>query len=553
MDEDYTDQKNRIKESDGLFYEIEYDASPMKGVGKFVLKSQPIKPPEKDEIRELFYRMRDISRQCQSSHLNHSRFFDRRVQQDIAIIFYKQAVFMQDFEDDYPEIAPFSAYFPYYQMLGYEQLRTYFTWRTHVRKGVVKATSLSYVFLYIYELLNNIGVDSPQNGLEQLLSFWTFYKDYDSSIDKYVIRWLKDYHIYYDLPQPFKDFAGEHHLTQHYPKMIDLDDSFGLFCTISKYDIRKSVFFTDETSKLITDCFNFIIVRIRQDFESAGIHFDDILFHPTKKLITWKPFKDALFFQMFKQPDRRVVISENEIYMCRNNEWTFSTMISSEEGRQVTSYVMRQMESVLRKITQYKFKITANTNMVSQETLNMLNQKGLSIEKIVETAVMEFYKELTKTVVTVDHAQLKRIRQEALSTQDTLIVEEHTLLPSTVQVDAPQVSIMGPVSGQNIFSNFVEVEYSNSENLPFENETSSVGGGWESLRDALSETQLQALAIILKGENIKKFSDNHHIMLEVLVDGINEKAMDTINDNILDDELHIYEEYEEQVKGMVES
>ncbi len=102
MNEDFTDQKNSIKGgkqislTDGLFYEIEYDASPMKGVGKFVLKSQPIKPPEKDEIRELFYRMRDISRQCQSSHLNYSRFFDRRVQQDSAIIFYKQAVFMKD-------------------------------------------------------------------------------------------------------------------------------------------------------------------------------------------------------------------------------------------------------------------------------------------------------------------------------------------------------------------------------------------------------------------------------------------------------------------------
>ncbi len=547
MNGDYSDQKNKIKGaeqislSDGLFYEIEYDASPMKGVGKFVLKSQPIKPPEKDEIRELFYKMRDISRQCQSSHLNYSRFFDKRVQQDSTVIFYKQAVFMKDFVDDYSDIATFSAYFPYYQMLGYEQLRTYFTWRTHVRKGDVKAISLSYVYLYIYELLNNIGVESPQDGLEQLLSFWSFYKDYDASIDKYVIRWLKDYHIYYDLTQPFKDFAEEHHLTQHYPKMIDYEDSFGLYSTISKHDIRKSVFYTDETKELITDCFNFIIVRIRQDFESAGIHFDDILFHPTKKLVTWKPFKDALFFQMLKQPDRRVVISENEIYMCRNNEWTFSTTITSEKGRQLTAYVMRQMESVLRKITQHKFKITASTTMVNQETLDMLNQKGLSIEKIVETAVLEFYKELTKTIVTVDHAELERIRQEALSTQDALIVEEHSV-----------ISAITPVPVQINFSDLVELELSNNEHLSLEH-SASVGSGWESLRNALSETQLQALAIIWKGDNIKKFSDNHHIMLEVLVDGINEKAMDAIGDNILDDELHIYDEYEEQVKGMVES
>jgi hypothetical protein len=40
-------------------------------------------------------------------------------------------------------------------------------------------------------------------------------------------------------------------------------------------------------------------------------------------------------------------------------------------------------------------------------------------------------------------------------------------------------------------------------------------------------------------------------MLEVLMDGINEKAMDIIGDNILDD-LEIYEDYKDQVKGMVE-
>ncbi|HHT87828.1 MAG TPA: hypothetical protein GX002_02320 [Clostridiales bacterium] len=49
--------------SDGLFYEIEYDNSPFPGVGKFVLKSQEIVQPQKDPIRELFYRMRDIARQ----------------------------------------------------------------------------------------------------------------------------------------------------------------------------------------------------------------------------------------------------------------------------------------------------------------------------------------------------------------------------------------------------------------------------------------------------------------------------------------------------------
>ena len=133
----------------GLFYEIEYDSVPVPGVGKYVLKSQKIEEPEKDEIRELFYQMRDISRNHRSKY-DFSRFFDRRVQNDNAIIFYEQGLFMKDFEDDYAGNTQLSQYFPNYQMMGYEQLRTYFTWRTRVRKENIVNTSLAYTFLYIY-------------------------------------------------------------------------------------------------------------------------------------------------------------------------------------------------------------------------------------------------------------------------------------------------------------------------------------------------------------------------------------------------------------------
>ena len=98
-------------------------------------------------------------------------------------------------------------------MMGYGQLRTYFTWRTKVRQGDILQTSLSYVFLYLYELLNNIGVESPQEGMERLMLLWDAYRVYDESIDKYVLRWLKDYHIYYELPWSFRDFVQRHNLS----------------------------------------------------------------------------------------------------------------------------------------------------------------------------------------------------------------------------------------------------------------------------------------------------------------------------------------------------
>lgn len=524
---------------EGLYYELEYDDSyNIPGVGKFVLKSQKIEPPVNDEIRDLFHQMRDIARENQSLFFASSKFYDKKVQQENSKIFYKQGMFMKDFTDEYTESVPYSSYFPYYQMMGYEQLRTYFTWRTEVRKGNVADTSLSYAFLYIYELLNNIGVDDPQDGLDKLITFWKAFSVYNKTIDKYVLRWLKDYHIYYKLPRSFKEFIDKNNLSMHYPKIVNTDDNFDLFCAISKYDIRKSAFFADDKIKLITDCFCFITNKLKQVFIENGIDFDETIFQPTKKMSPWKPFKDALFYPWMKQPDRRIVLSEKEIYICSQNNWSFSTVITSESSRQLIGYVMKQMEAVLRKVTKYKFKLSVNINTVAHVVIGKLNEAGLSLERIVTDAVMEFYREATKTVVKVDRGALSRIRQEALTIQEKLIVPEQVELvftaPTPQNFSLPVLKDVSPTP-------------------PPGEESASLSDSWEGLRNALSEIETKALLIVMLGESdIKQFADEHGVMLEVLIDGINEKAMDFVGDNLLDDEVKIYDDYIEQVKEMVE-
>ena len=76
---------------------------------------------------------------------------------------------------------------------------------------------------------------------------------------------------------------------------------------------------------------------------------------------------------------------------------------------------------------------------------------------------------------------------------------------------------------------------------------------WSLLKTALSETEKNALRLILEGGNIKVFADKNGIMLEVLADSINEKASDFIGDTILetDDSLYIYNEYKTQVGLLV--
>ena len=569
------------RETDGRFYEIEYDSSPFPGVGKFVLKPQKIEEPAKDEFRELFERMREIARAERATY-DYAGFFDRRVQHDNAVIMYKQGLFMKDIVDDYSENAAFSQYYPYYQMMGYKQLRTYFTWRTRVRKGIVPDISLSYAFLYIYELLGNIGVADPQEGLDRLMFFREAFGAHNKAIDKYVLRWLKDYHIYYDLKDTFKAFVEKHGLAGFYPKVSDLgdmDDSFELFCAVSKYDIRKSAFFADGNADLARDCFGFVMERIRQEFETAGMHFDSAFFRPTRRIAKWKPFKDALFHPWLQQPDRQVVLSENEIYFCRGNEWFLSAMVTSEKGKRFVGYVMKRMEMVLRGAMKYKFKTTANLNMVHDDTIRSLTKSGLFIENIVPAAVMDFYREVTKTVVTVDPSSLDRIRQEALVTQEALIVEERPDGASPGMAALPPLGTLPPLVAmppldqgvfadpadpgvdQDIFADTIDPGSVSDSLGGFEPgvsqgafagvlEPTPVSDGWMELKASLTENELQALAVVLQGGDIKAFADGCGVMLEVLADCINGKAMDIIGDSLMD-EFVLYDEYKEQVKEMV--
>lgn len=514
---------------------------------------------ESDEKRKIFTSMRQIARENPSARVDHSKYFYKpTLLNDMSKVFYKQAVFMQDFEDDFCESVPFSAYYPYYQLMNNEQLRTYFTWRTGIRKGVIKNTSLSYAYVYIYELLNNIGVADPPDGLNKLMDFRRVFCVLNPSVDKYLLKWLKDYHIYYELPS-FRNFVIENKLGEHYPEISECEpaDSFEMFVGISKYDIRESVFYSEETHKLISGCVNFVIERLRGQLQDYDISFDDLVFGHINGKSVWIPFSRALFYPRSKNPDKQVAISEKEIYVLRQNKWTFGSI--TESGRQFVGYIIKQTEAILRSTVRFKYKLAANPAKVIAEQEKILSNAGISLEKEISSAVLEFYREFNRKVVSINETALEKIRQEALITQEKLIVpnaepsvsyEGET--PQTIGVNVSETSETQQTTDTYAIKAPKAAAISADE-IPDSDSLEQTPDEWTSLRDTLSSTELEALTVILRGGDIRQFSDLHSVMTEILIDGINQKAYDIINDNILDfsDDITVYEEYSEKLTEAV--
>ena len=86
-------------------------------------------------------------------------------------IFLKQGKLLVNYEDDYEFRGNVVRYYPTYQSLTDAELRGYFAWRTKLRRGDLCKTSLSFAFLYIYELLNRIGTEDPMEGYWRLREF----------------------------------------------------------------------------------------------------------------------------------------------------------------------------------------------------------------------------------------------------------------------------------------------------------------------------------------------------------------------------------------------
>jgi len=532
---------------------------------------------ERDEKRELFLAMRDIARANNSAYFLNTKFYNKQVQHENSKIFYKQAQFMKDFEDDYDKIVPFSSYFPYYQSMNYEQLRTYFTWRTKVRQGNIENNSLSYAFIYIYELLNNIGIDNAVNGLDKLVFFWESFKKFDMTIDKYLIKWIKDYYIYYELPNSFKDFLLKNELQSHYPDIAFYESEnncdFQHLCSISKYNIKKSAFYDDE-KQLVMDCADFVISKLKNLFAKSNLEFDNLIFQTSKSKFEWIPFEGALFYQHLKQPNRQIIFSNDEVYTYNQNKCLRSIFIARDSGKQLLAYIFKQMEVVLRKVTNYKFKITANLNMINTETLLKLGALGISIEKVVTDATLEFYSDRNKTVVTVDESALNKIRKESLQTQEKLSIPENEFEQIKIFTINDESNILEmkkeDLKNRNEKSLLLETSLTNNtktvlfealdiskaseeiistqQNLLAQNDV------WSSFKNLLSEIELKALAIISQDDSdIKQFAHENGLMIEVLMDSINEKAFDSIGDNVveIDNSINIYDEYKEKIMYML--
>ena len=181
-----------------------------------------------------------IRRVVIKKHLDRFDFYDS---------FRKSAVLYFDCKSDKCDFVQFYSYMPQYSQLSSSQKSYYFYWRDMIRRGEFIKTDYSYLYLYVYEIINLPDLIPPPEGLSTLLKLWRQYRSELPRIDLYFSIWVQDYCLIHKLRAPtdeISDFIFDVITSSSFPEFYLSDWKNGgdrglsaVLAYVSDYDYRR--------------------------------------------------------------------------------------------------------------------------------------------------------------------------------------------------------------------------------------------------------------------------------------------------------------------------
>ena len=453
-----------------------------------------------------------------------------------AQIFCEQGRFMADFEDEFDYQGGFSRYFPTYQAMNDQQLRGYFSWRTKVRRGAVEPTSLSFVYVYIYELLNQIGVNSPEDGFHSLKNFWLIYREINEQIDHYVKMWFKDYVIYYNLEKSWLEEFSETEtdqavLTLLNHKSHDAEEVFSALNALSSYNLENSRFFKEHPGDLKE-----VACEV---FSSLSDHYGknckntlcDKLFGKTYTS-SYSMFKSAVFYSSRALNDFIYEISDIHKYTYKNGSWSCERFFRYGDNNKQIGALLKTIDFLMRQ--KYDFKSTLKAGKTTKILSGLINK---TIDKYQEQRRAQ-----NRPKIEIDLSKLKNIRQAALKIQKRLIIEEPAIT-ETLEF----FKLSGPLTPPS-------AEPMGNSRTPTEKSPEQVTTEAAKNQTRLSSIECGFLSRLLNGQTYDDLLRPTGLMLSVLVEAVNEKLYDSFGDTVIIEaggRPELVEDYIDELKEII--
>lgn len=544
------------------------------------------------------YMLHKIREMRSLEEISHNSYI---VKQCAQITMVRQGEFMEDVEDDYERRVFCALPHPIYAAMSNSQLRTYFSWRTDVRRGVYSEVEQPYIILYCYELMNRIGVSSANDAFERLIAVWENCHVNARYADTVIPRWIKDFYVFNDVTLPLPDkLAAVDNQSDDYRavteiKAGDFSGKLDYLARNSAYDISESPFLDEKTRLMLDGACEAALSALAQYFKQRGVDITALLCGKMKKDFSWEPFQYSIVDIDRMDGFRTVDISPMERYSVKRGEPVLERF-EFAVSRGFVGYVLKSVEANLRKLTGFTRKLMPNIRMLENDIKNRekLEEAVTAPEfaEIIPKAVEEYClragiaivvrskprksspkpwdEELPAepVVVNIDVSKLDKIREQADENARKLIVDE-TEYPEvceelfTEKNEEPDEPLdYEEIAGQIDDDEFNEsvaryAELFSEDKDPAPN--ISVGNPkfermepeWQELAGNLTIDNILFLGAMLDGKE-REYCRERNILPQTMIEEINEEALQAVEDVIIEGGA-VLEEYVEQARQLVDA
>lgn len=440
-----------------------------------------------------------------------------------AHLFVEQARLMADYTDDCPYQGSFMSYFPTYDAMSDRQLRGYFTWRTHVRQGQIEPTSASFAYVYLYELINGIGVEPGEKGFRAIESFWQSYRVHEPAIDRYVRPWLVDYVVYHDLEAalatPYLDLAhdravgvlaraeaeslaaaparGRKAPPRAYARLTERDDELlAALDELSTYRIREGRLYRDEP-EAVRSVTGAVFDRLARHSHSSRTQGFVAGLFGTRHAMPHLMFASAVFYPAERHPDCVVELAETRRYVCRGGIWTCDALHDGGGRSARLGQILRAVDRRLRAGLDYPHPLKDHAD---PKYLAQIIDREVS-------AYLTWRAAHAPVRVDIDLSKLAGIRSAAAATREALLVDEERADEPAAERDAGAAP--------------------NAEAVPAATPKPAPTAATVPAVDLTAEERA-LLEALLAGRTADAAGS------DLLVDAINEKFLDLVGDTVLE-------------------
>ena len=449
--------------------------------------------------------------------------------------FYYQAMMMADF-DDHADIVPFRSYFPTYRDMNIAQLRSYFTLRPLLRRGLTPTAPLSYLFVYIYELLMKIGCKNAEDALGRLQELSNHYKASEPAISRYLPVWIRDFVVYNNMTAYIDRYFSTEKGTDTKAMVLSNRDKvsdgvlFDTVTTMSNYSITGGSLYKKHP-KEVEAIVPRVIRAVAPLYEARTHHRFDTLCMGMKKKTAHPMFASAVFYDPNPVRQQEVVISPRRKFVCQSGIWTVSTIhpILGQRGGPIGNILHE---------TDRRLRLTLKTGpKISRKPIEPDVEEA--IQKVINSWMAE-ETEKRRPKVSVDFTKLDRIRNDAKAVRDALLTDEEKAEATNQAAATPET--VDPDSSVTPNPQFSVTPQSSS--VPAMQDDDAV----------FSDIEKTFLGLLLRNGDWQEYLRSQHIPLGVMTDGINTKAMDWIGDLILEDSDEgpkVIDDYKEDIENEI--